>query len=136
MMYRAKGHLGNMEFVQFHPTALFNPAGENPAFLVSEAVRGFGGILKDRQERTFMEKYDSRESLAPRDIVARAIDNEMKIQGEECMFLDCRHLDMEAFKDHFPTILDKCLSLGIDPAKDMIPVVPGLPLYVRRYPNQ
>ncbi|KAA3622238.1 MAG: L-aspartate oxidase [Bacteroidetes bacterium] len=125
MMYRAKGHLGNMEFVQFHPTALFNPAGENPVFLVSEAVRGFGGILKDRQGRTFMEKYDKRESLAPRDIVARAIDNEMKIQGEESMFLDCRHLDMKKFKDHFPTILDKCLSLGIDPAKDMIPVVPA-----------
>lgn len=125
MVYRAKGHLGNMEFVQFHPTALFNPAGENPSFLVSEAVRGFGGILKDRQERTFMEKYDERESLAPRDIVARAIDNEMKIQGEECMFLDCRHLDKDRFKDHFPTILDKCLSLGIDPSKDMIPVVPA-----------
>ncbi|MCB0653561.1 MAG: L-aspartate oxidase [Saprospiraceae bacterium] len=125
MMYRAKGHLGNMEFVQFHPTALFNPAGENPSFLVSEAVRGFGAILKQRDGKTFMEKYDPRESLAPRDIVARAIDNEMKIQGEECMFLDCRHLDMEAFKAHFPTILDKCLSIGINPAKDMIPVVPA-----------
>lgn len=125
MMYRAKGHLGNMEFVQFHPTALFNPAGENPSFLVSEAVRGFGGILKSRNGEEFMEKYDSRKSLAPRDIVARAIDNEMKVQGEECMFLDCRHLDMEAFKDHFPTILEKCLSIGIDPAKDMIPVVPA-----------
>ena len=125
MMYRAKGHLGNMEFVQFHPTALYNPAGENPSFLVSEAVRGFGGILKFRNGEEFMHKYDPRKSLAPRDIVARAIDNEMKIQGEECMFLDCRHLDIEAFKAHFPTIRDKCISIGIDPAKDMIPVVPA-----------
>ena len=125
MMYRAKGHLGNMEFVQFHPTALFNPAGENPSFLVSEAVRGFGGILKFRNGEEFMHKYDPRKSLAPRDIVARAIDNEMKIQGEESMFLDCRHLDMKDFEAHFPTIRDKCLSIGIDPAKDMIPVVPA-----------
>lgn len=125
MVYRAKGHLSNMEFVQFHPTALYNPAGENPDFLVSEAVRGFGGILKSRDGEEFMDKYDERKSLAPRDIVARAIDNEMKIRGEECMFLDCRHLDMEAFKAHFPTIYDKCVSIGVDPAKDMIPVVPA-----------
>ena len=125
MVYRAKGHLGNMEFVQFHPTALYNPAGENPDFLVSEAVRGFGAILKKRDGTPFMQKYDDRESLAPRDIVARAIDNEIKINGEECMFLDCRHLDEEGFKAHFPTIYDKCMSLGIDPMKDMIPVVPA-----------
>ncbi len=125
MVYRAKGWIENMEFVQFHPTALFNPAGENPVFLVSEAVRGFGAILKDKGGDPFMQKYDPRESLAPRDIVARAIDNEMKVNGEECMYLDCRHLDMVAFKNHFPTIYEKCLSLGIDPAKDMIPVVPA-----------
>lgn len=125
MAYRAKGHLSNMEFVQFHPTALYNPAGENPDFLVSEAVRGFGGILKSRDGEEFMDKYDERKSLAPRDIVARAIDNEMKIRGEECMFLDCRHLEMEGFKAHFPTIYDKCMSIGVDPAKDMIPVVPA-----------
>lgn len=125
MVYRAKGWIQNMEFVQFHPTALFNPAGENPSFLVSEAVRGFGAILKDINGEPFMHRYDERKSLAPRDIVARAIDSEMKKSGEEHMYLDCSHLDMEKFRAHFPTIYDKCLSLGIDPAKDMIPVVPA-----------
>lgn len=125
MVYRAKGWVENMEFVQFHPTALYNPAGENPVFLVSEAVRGFGGILKSRDGEEFMHKYDPRKSLAPRDIVARAIDNEIKLRGEECMFLDCRHLDKEAFTAHFPTIYEKCLSIGVDPMKDMIPVVPA-----------
>ncbi|MCB0633570.1 MAG: L-aspartate oxidase [Lewinella sp.] len=125
MTYRAKGHIENMEFVQFHPTALYNPAGENPDFLVSEAVRGFGAILKTRDGEEFMHKYDPRKSLAPRDIVARAIDNEMKINGEDHMFLDCRHLNKEAFVAHFPTIYDKCISIGIDPMKDMIPVVPA-----------
>lgn len=125
MVYRAKGWTENMEFVQFHPTALFNPAGENPVFLVSEAVRGFGGILKTKDGSTFMEKYDRRASLAPRDIVARAIDNEMKLRGEECMYLDCRHLDQEAFIAHFPTIHSKCMALGIDPGQQMIPVVPA-----------
>ena len=125
MAYRAKGAVQNMEFVQFHPTALFNPAGDNPVFLVSEAVRGFGGILRDKNERPFMKEYDERESLAPRDIVARAIDNEMKKSGEESMFLDCRHLDMREFTKHFPTIYNKCKSIGIDPAVDMIPVVPA-----------
>ncbi len=125
MVYRAKGHVENMEFVQFHPTALYNPAGENPDFLVSEAVRGFGAILKTRNGEEFMHKYDERKSLAPRDIVARAIDNEMKISGEECMFLDCRHLDKDAFIAHFPTIYDKCMTLGIDPMQAMIPVVPA-----------
>lgn len=125
MAYRAKGWIENMEFVQFHPTALFNPAGENPVFLVSEAVRGYGGILRRRDGAPFMHKYDRRESLAPRDIVARAIDNEMKLEGEECMWLDCTHLDKDKFYDHFPTIYDKCISLGIDPMQDMIPVVPA-----------
>lgn len=125
MMYRAKGHLANMEFVQFHPTALYNPAGENPSFLVSEAVRGFGAILKTPEGEEFMKNYDPRESLAPRDIVARAIDNELKKSGHEHMSLDCRHLEMDAFKAHFPTIYDKCLSIGIDVEKDMIPVVPA-----------
>jgi len=125
MVYRAKGWIENMEFVQFHPTALFNPAGENPAFLVSEAVRGFGGILKTREGEEFMHKYDERGSLAPRDIVARAIDHEIKQRGEECMFLDCTHLDQDAFVAHFPTIHEECMRLGIDPAKDMIPVVPA-----------
>jgi len=125
MVYRAKGRIENMEFVQFHPTSLFNPAIENPAFLVSEAVRGFGAILRKPNGEEFMQKYDPRKSLAPRDIVARAIDNEMKMQGRDFMCLDCTHLDKDKFYDHFPTIYDKCMSLGIDPMKDYIPVVPA-----------
>ena len=125
MTYRAKGRVENMEFMQFHPTSLYNPAGENPSFLVSEAVRGFGGILKSAEGEEFMQHYDPRLSLAPRDIVARAIDSEMKKRGTDCMYLDCRHLDKESFTAHFPTIYDKCLSVGIDPMKDMIPVVPA-----------
>ncbi len=125
MVYRAKGRVSNMEFMQFHPTSLYNPAGENPSFLVSEAVRGFGGILKTTKGIEFMHKYDERLSLAPRDIVARAIDNEMKIHGDEYEYLDCRHLDKEAFITHFPNIYEKCVSLGIDPMKAMIPVVPA-----------
>ena len=125
MVYRAKGRIENMEFVQFHPTALYNPTGDNPSFLVSEAVRGYGGILKSPNGEEFMQKYDPRKSLAPRDIVARAIDREMKIQGAEHMCLDCRHLDEEGFTGHFPTIYEKCKSIGIDPMKDMIPVIPA-----------
>jgi L-aspartate oxidase len=125
MMYRAKGRLESMEFVQFHPTALYNPARENPDFLVSEAVRGFGGILKTSDGTEFMHKYDERKSLAPRDIVARAIDNEMKIRGDDFVLLDCTHLDKEGFIAHFPTIYNKCLSIGIDPMTNMIPVVPA-----------
>ena len=125
MTYRAKGRVENMEFVQFHPTSLYNPAGENPSFLVSEAVRGFGGILKTADGEAFMHLYDSRESLAPRDIVARAIDSEMKKRGTDCMYLDCTHLDQEAFVAHFPTIYEKCRSIGVDPMRDLIPVVPA-----------
>lgn len=125
MVYRAKGRMANMEFVQFHPTALYHPSGEHPDFLISEAVRGFGGILKDASGREFMNEYDKRGSLAPRDIVARAIDNEMKSLGVDHMYLDCRHLDHDAFLEHFPNIYEKCKSLGIDCFKDMIPVVPA-----------
>jgi L-aspartate oxidase len=125
MTYRAKGRVENMEFVQFHPTSLYNPAGETPSFLVSEAVRGFGGILRTREGEEFMHKYDHRGSLAPRDIVARAIDREMKQRGEDCMYLDCTHLDKEAFIAHFPTIYNKCVSIGIDPMKQYIPVTPA-----------
>lgn len=124
MVYRAKGTVAGMEYIQFHPTALYN-AGDNPCFLISEAVRGFGGILKHEDGSEFMHLYDERKSLAPRDIVARAIDNEMKKLGEPCMYLDCTHTDMEKFKEHFPNIYNKCLSIGIDSAKDMIPVVPA-----------
>lgn len=125
MLYRAKGRIADMEFVQFHPTALFNPAGENPDFLVSEAVRGFGGILKTAEGEEFMLNYDERGSLAPRDIVARAIDNEMKVRGTDHMYLDCRHLNKEDFLEHFPTIYAKCKSIGIDCFETMIPVVPA-----------
>ncbi len=124
MVYRAKGIIENMEFVQFHPTSLYNP-GETPSFLISEAMRGFGGILKNQLGEKFMNKYDERGSLAPRDIVARAIDNEMKIHGHDFVYLDTTHLNEKDLKDHFPNITEKCMSLGIDIAKDMIPVVPA-----------
>jgi len=124
MVYRAKGAVENMEFIQFHPTTLYDP-DEKPSFLITEALRGFGGILKTKEGYEFMHKYDSRGSLAPRDIVARAIDNEMKISGDDFVCLDCRHLDRNELIKHFPTIYAKCLSIGIDITRDMIPVVPG-----------
>lgn len=124
LMYRAKGIVDNMEFVQFHPTALYNQT-ERPAFLISEAVRGFGGILKTIDGKEFMHKYDKRLCLAPRDIVARAIDNEIKTRGDEYVLLDCTHLNKEKLVDHFPNIYKKCLSLNIDITKDPIPVVPA-----------
>ena len=125
MVYRAKGRIANMEFVQFHPTALFNASGEKPDFLISEAVRGFGGILKTNEGKEFMKEYDPRGSLAPRDIVARAIDKEMKMRGVNHMSLDCRHLDQKKFLEHFPNIYEKCKSIGIDVFTQMIPVVPA-----------
>jgi len=125
MVYRAKGRVEGMEFMQFHPTSLYHPSGGNPSFLISEAVRGFGAVLKSKEGETFMEHYDERLSLAPRDIVARAIDSEMKKRGTDCMYLDCTHLDKEGFLSHFPTIHQHCLSLGIDPLNDLIPVVPA-----------
>jgi L-aspartate oxidase len=124
MVYRAKGRIENMEFIQFHPTALYQP-GESPSFLITEAVRGDGGILRNKQGEAFMEHYDPRKDLAPRDIVARAIDNEMKKNGTEHVYLDCRHMGLEKFIHHFPNIYQKCLSIGIDVAKDMIPVAPA-----------
>ena len=124
MAYRAKGHVKDMEFVQFHPTSLYNP-GEHPSYLISEAVRGFGAVLKTSDGKEFMQKYDARGCLAPRDVVARAIDNEMKLSGEEYVLLDCRHLDRKGFIDHFPNIYQKCMSLGIDPFMQAIPVVPA-----------
>ncbi|MEL6122862.1 MAG: FAD-binding protein [Bacteroidota bacterium] len=125
MVYRAKGRVANMEFVQFHPTALYQTTGESPDFLISEAVRGLGAILKTPEGDEFMHRYDKRGSLAPRDIVARAIDNEMKISGSDHMSLDCRHLNQEEFLEHFPNIYEKCKSVGIDAFVNMIPVVPA-----------
>ena len=124
MLYRAKGRVENMEFIQFHPTALYNP-GESPSFLITEAVRGKGGILRNRKGEAFMKNYDSRAELAPRDIVARAIDNEMKRNGDDCVYLDCTKIDIDDFVQHFPNIYNKCLSIGIDVTKQMIPVAPA-----------
>jgi L-aspartate oxidase len=124
MAYRAKAQIADMEFIQFHPTALYNP-GESPAFLISEAVRGFGGQLYNLAGERFMEKYDSRLELAPRDIVAKAIDSEMKLHGDDYVLLDVSHLNYDKFIKHFPNITKKCQSLGIDIRKDRIPVVPA-----------
>ncbi|MCQ2280216.1 MAG: L-aspartate oxidase [Bacteroidales bacterium] len=124
MVYRAKGAVRGMEFVQFHPTSLYNPS-ERPSFLITEAMRGAGAILKNKNGEEFMRKYDSRGSLAPRDIVARAIDNEMKTKGIDHVYLDTTLIKKEEMFQHFPNIYAKCLSIGIDPTKEMIPVVPA-----------
>jgi L-aspartate oxidase len=125
MMYRAKGRIENMEFIQFHPTALYEAGVSGQAFLITEAVRGDGGILRNIDGEAFMEKYDARKDLAPRDIVARAIDSEMKINGTEHVYLDCTKMDMEKFHHHFPNITEKCLCVGIDVSKQYIPVAPA-----------
>ena len=125
MVYRAKGRIENMEFIQFHPTALYQAGQKGQAFLITEAVRGDGGILRNHKGEAFMERYDERKDLAPRDIVARAIDSEMKINGTEHVWLDCKHMDQEKFIHHFPNIYEKCKSLGIDVAQHMIPVAPA-----------
>ncbi len=124
MVHRARGVLKDLEFMQFHPTSLYNPA-EKPAFLITEAMRGAGAILKDHNGNEFMHKYDKRLSLAPRDIVARAIDNEMKIAGVEHLYLDARGIGKNELINGFPTIYAKCLELGINITKDMIPVRPA-----------
>ncbi len=124
MVYRAKGRIENMEFIQFHPTALYE-SGKSPSFLITEAVRGDGAILRNKDGEAFMERYDERKDLAPRDIVARAIDNEMKRAGVEHVYLDCRHMDKEKFIHHFPNIYEKCKSMGIDVMQQMIPVAPA-----------
>lgn len=125
MVYRAKGRIENMEFIQFHPTALYQAGQKGQAFLITEAVRGDGGILRNHKGEAFMEQYDERKDLAPRDIVARAIDSEMKISGTEHVWLDCKHMDIEKFIHHFPNIYEKCKSLGIDVTQHMIPVAPA-----------
>ncbi len=124
MAYRAKAKVEDMEFVQFHPTSLYQP-GVSPAFLISEAVRGFGAYLRSKDGNRFMPEIDRRAELAPRDIVARAIDNELIKSGDQHVYLDCTHLDLDAFITHFPNIYEKCKSLGIDISKQYIPVVPA-----------
>lgn len=124
MSYRAKARIKDMEFIQFHPTALYD--GKNGAsFLISEAVRGFGAFLRNKNGERFILNYDDRGELASRDIVSQAIDSEMKKSGQDCVYLDCTHLDIHAFKLHFPNIYETCLQKDIDLEKDWIPVVPA-----------
>ena len=124
MAIRAKASVKDMEFIQFHPTALYNTELKS-TFLISEAVRGFGAFLRDKKGNRFMLDYDKRGELASRDIVSQSIENELKKSGDECVYLDCTHLDMKTFKKHFPMIYKRCKDLNITIETDWIPVIPA-----------
>ncbi len=124
MIHRAKGKIEGMEFIQFHPTSLYDP-NTRPSFLITEAMRGFGAILRNKNGDDFMTKYHPMGSLAPRDIVARSIDAELKKYGNDYVYLDVTHKPAKETIDHFPNIYQKCLEQGIDITKDLIPVVPA-----------
>ncbi|MNR99762.1 L-aspartate oxidase [compost metagenome] len=124
MAFRANAAIKEMEFIQFHPTALYDTS-TGSKFLISEAVRGFGAYLRTKKGHRFMQDYDSRNELASRDIVSQSIDLELKKSGDDCVYLDCTHLELDPFIKHFPMIYEHCKSIGIDITKDWIPVVPA-----------